>query len=156
MPPTQILAIAATLAVGLLAGMSLDQSIKQLPARHRIGVSSFSVYQRAADLGNGIYLYSSFGAAVLILTLAAAISGHSAPLHRNQIVALDVSAGLAILHSITTAFAAPTVFSQRSYSVTETGVLEAIFNKFERWQALRAILQALNFAAAIWATVALS
>jgi len=33
-----LLLLAAAGANGLLAGASLDQSIKQLPARHRIGV----------------------------------------------------------------------------------------------------------------------
>jgi protein-S-isoprenylcysteine O-methyltransferase Ste14 len=32
----------ATVANGRLAGVSLDQSIKQLPARHRIGVTAFA------------------------------------------------------------------------------------------------------------------
>jgi hypothetical protein len=35
-----VLLLAAAGANGLLAGASLDQSIKQLPARHRIGVLS--------------------------------------------------------------------------------------------------------------------
>jgi len=39
---------------GLLAGASLDQSIKQLPARQRTGVRAFFAYSQAADLGNGI------------------------------------------------------------------------------------------------------
>jgi hypothetical protein len=33
------LPLAAVVSNGLLAGASLDQSIKQLPARHRIGVT---------------------------------------------------------------------------------------------------------------------
>ena len=33
------LPLAAVMSNGLLAGASLDQSIKQLPARHRIGVT---------------------------------------------------------------------------------------------------------------------
>jgi protein-S-isoprenylcysteine O-methyltransferase Ste14 len=36
------LPLAAVVANGLLAGVSLDQSIKQLPARHRIGVTAFA------------------------------------------------------------------------------------------------------------------
>jgi hypothetical protein len=40
--PLLTLLIAATALNGLLAGASLDQSIKQLPARRRIGVLSYS------------------------------------------------------------------------------------------------------------------
>ena len=36
------LPLAAVVANGLLVGVSLDQSIKQLPARHRIGVTAFA------------------------------------------------------------------------------------------------------------------
>jgi len=36
------LPLAAVVSNGLLAGASLDQSIKQLPARHRIGVTAFA------------------------------------------------------------------------------------------------------------------
>jgi hypothetical protein len=39
-----ILTLAATAADGRLAGASLDQSIKQLPARQRIGVKAYSAY----------------------------------------------------------------------------------------------------------------
>ena len=34
--------LAPVVANGLLVGVSLDQSIKQLPARHRIGVTAFA------------------------------------------------------------------------------------------------------------------
>jgi hypothetical protein len=42
---TFVLTLAATVADGLLAGPSLDQSIKQLPARHKIGPVAYSAYQ---------------------------------------------------------------------------------------------------------------
>ena len=56
---TIALLVAATAADGLLAGASLDQSIKQLPARHRMGVIAFSAYSRASDLGPGIIWYAT-------------------------------------------------------------------------------------------------
>jgi hypothetical protein len=47
-------AMAALVADGTLAGLSLDKVIVQLPARRRIGVTAYAAYARAADLGNGI------------------------------------------------------------------------------------------------------
>ncbi len=44
MQVTLILAIATTALIGPGAGMSLDQSIKQLPARRRIGIVAYSAY----------------------------------------------------------------------------------------------------------------
>ncbi|HZY57293.1 MAG TPA: hypothetical protein VFE09_05780 [Rubrobacteraceae bacterium] len=69
---TFVLILAATAADGLLAGASLDQSIKQLPARHRIGVAS-SEYSRASDLGPGVLWYGILGVGAAVLTIAAAI-----------------------------------------------------------------------------------
>ncbi len=60
---TTILLIAAATALdGVATGASLDQTIKQLPARHRIGVVAFSAYNRAADRGTGgLVLYAGAG-----------------------------------------------------------------------------------------------
>jgi len=57
------LPLAAVVANGLLVGASLDQSIKQLPARHRIGPVAFAAYSQAADLRNGIPWYATLGLA---------------------------------------------------------------------------------------------
>src|SRR5262245_45868764 len=62
---------AAVLANGLLAGASLDQSVKQLRARKQIGATDYSKYSRAADLGNGIPLYAVLGVGAAALTIAA-------------------------------------------------------------------------------------
>lgn len=45
------LLVAAVLGNGLLVGASLDQTIKQLPTRRRIGVVAFSEYSKAAISG---------------------------------------------------------------------------------------------------------
>ena len=44
-------AVAALLLSGVLAGLSLDKVIVQLPARHRMGAVAYAGYARAADLG---------------------------------------------------------------------------------------------------------
>jgi hypothetical protein len=55
------LTLGAAAATGLLAGASLDQSIKQLPPRRRVGVVAYSEYSQAGDLGNGIVFYAALG-----------------------------------------------------------------------------------------------
>jgi hypothetical protein len=69
---TFVLILAATAADSLLAGASLDQSIKQLPARHKIGLVAYSEYSRASDLGPGILWYGILGVGAALLTIAAA------------------------------------------------------------------------------------
>ena len=64
-------AMAALVADGILAGLSLDKVIVQLPARRRIGVTAYAAYARAADLGNGIAFYPAVGVGAAVLTLAA-------------------------------------------------------------------------------------
>jgi hypothetical protein len=96
---TTVVLLGAVVANGLLVGASLDQSIKQLPARHRIGVEAFSAYSQAADLRNGVAWYATLGLGAAAVTLAAAAHGRrdpSRPLRQQR--ALTVAAGLTVGH----------------------------------------------------------
>ena len=151
--PLLTLLIVATALNGLLTGASLDQSIKQLPARRRIGVLSYSAYSRAADLGNGIAWYAGLGLGAAGCSLAAAVVALVQGVASVQAMPIAVAAGLSILHSLTTTRAAPTLFSQRRYERDETA-LTAVFDRFERWQTVRVLIQVLTFGATLWALVA--
>jgi hypothetical protein len=149
---TLLLVLAATCSTGLLAGASLDQSIKQLPARHRIGVVAFSTYSQAADLANGIWFYAVLGIGSAVLTLAAAFV-----VWRSDATPLEVqlalgAAALALVHSFTTTRAARLNFSQRRLG-SDPAALELVFARFARWQAARAVLQVLNFVVLLWLLV---
>ena len=149
------LAIGAVVATGLLAGASLDQSVKQLPARRRIGIEAYSAYSQAADLGNGILLYAMLGISSALLPIAAAVSAHSTPFPISARIPADLGAILAVLHSLVTAKAAPTNFSQRRVQGNATA-LTHVFNSFSRWQALRAVLQIVAFGVLLWSLVELA
>jgi hypothetical protein len=150
---TFILILAATAADGLLAGASLDQSIKQLPARHKIGLVAYSEYSRASDLGPGILWYAVLGVGAAALTIAAPIGALVQGVPSASAMPLYVAAALAVLHSLVTTQAAPTNFSQRRVAKNEVALAQ-VFDRFERWQTLRAALQVLNFGAMLWALVA--
>jgi hypothetical protein len=66
----------------MLCGASLDQSIKQLPAMHRIGVKAYSAYAKAADLKNGVAWYGllGIGSALASVSLATSVLSPSRPL----------------------------------------------------------------------------
>jgi hypothetical protein len=151
-----ILTVATTAVIGPGAGMSLDQAIKQLPARRRIGAVAYSAYSRAGDQGNGLFLYPPMGIASLLLAVAAAVSGGLCHLPYTLQAPLDISGVVAVLHSLVTARAAPINFSQRKYEPTDEANLACVLDRFAFWHNLRTVLQALNFAAALWATVALA
>lgn len=149
-----LLIFSAVLANGLLAGASLDQSIKQLPARHRIGVIAFSAYSRAGDLSNGVAFYAILGIGAAMLSIVAAVVAASQGINTPEVsTPLNLSALLAVSHSLVTTQAAPTNFSQRKFTNDEVA-LSRIFNRFERLQSLRATLNVANFLVSTWALVA--
>ena len=150
---TLILIVAATAADGLLAGASLDQSIKQLPARHKIGLVAYSEYSRASDLGPGILWYGILGVGAAVLTIAAAVTALVQGVPPTGATPLYAAATLAVVHSLATTQAAPTNFSQRKVAKDEAA-LARVFDRFERWQTLRVVLQVLTFGAMLWALVA--
>lgn len=147
---TSALILAATAADGLLAGATLDQSIKQLPVRRRIGAFNYSAYSHASDLGNGIAFYGILGIGAAVLTIAAAMSAHRHEPRSRRTPPLYAAAGLAVLHSLATTQAAPTNFSQRKVAQNDEAALNRIFDRFERWQTARATLQTLNLGAVLW------
>jgi hypothetical protein len=147
------LMVASVAATGLLAGASLDQSIKQLPARRQIGVVAYSAYSVAADLGNGIAWYAALGVGGGLLTLVAAVVGLMDSPTSGRAAALWTLILLTIAHSAVTARAAPTNMSQRRAAPDERALTQ-VFDRFVRLQTIRVTLQALTLAAALWALVA--
>jgi hypothetical protein len=147
------LLLAATVFIGLLSGASLDQSIKQLPARHHIGLIAYSQYSRASDLGNGILFYGFLGAVAALLNIAAAIAAYLQRIPSQQSNLIYIGALLAVLHSLATTQAAPLNLSQRKISLKDEDALAMLFDKFARWQNIRCVLQVLNFGVNLWALV---
>jgi hypothetical protein len=125
------LTLGAATATGLLAGASLDQSIKQLPACRRISVVAYSEYSQASDLGNGIVFYATLDVGAALLTVAAAVAAHVAGLRRTVCLPADLGAALAVLHSLATARAAPTNFAQRRVR-RDPVALRRVFDRFVR------------------------
>jgi len=145
-----VLILAAVALNGILVGASLDQSIKQLPARHRIGAVAYSAYAKASDLGNGIVWYALLGIGSALLTIVTVIVVLTQRNGAPFALPIYLAAVLSILHSLATTQAAPTMFSQRRHENDEAA-LTTIFNRFEHWQTIRAILQLLTFLTLLWA-----
>jgi len=109
------LVLVATSATGLLAGASLDQSIKQLPARRQIGIAAYSAYSQASDLSSGVIFYGILGIGSALLTVIAGIVVHLSDLPFAVRLPADLAAVLSVLHSLATTRAAPKIFAQRRY-----------------------------------------
>jgi hypothetical protein len=124
-----------------------------LPARHRIGLVAYSEYSCASDLGPGILWYGILGVGAAVLTIAAAVVAFFQRVPPASAAPLYAAAGLTVLHSLAMTQAAPTNFSQRQV-VKDEAALARVFDRFERWQTLRAALQVFTFGAMLWALVA--
>ena len=137
-------AVTALLADGILAGLSLDKVIVQLPARQRIGITAYAAYARAADLGNGIAFYAAAGVGAAVPTLAAfgVAAGLGAPGRVTGLLA--AAAILTLVHSAMTGRAAPAMFAI-GRAGDDPAVLAPLLSRFARWSAARAAAQAATF-----------
>jgi len=144
-----VVAIAA-LIDGLLAGASLDQSIEQLPARHRIGVRAYSAYSRASHLANGRFWLVPLGLGGAAITVVAAIWAAALDLPRDRALPIFIAGALAAGHALVNLRAVPINLSQWRVG-GDDAALASVLRRFARWQGVRATLQGLTFAATVWA-----
>jgi hypothetical protein len=142
--------LASVMANGLLVGASLDQSIKQLPARRRIGPVAYAAYARAADGStNGIAWYAALGVGTAGLTVATAAAAVWARQPGSARAAAVAAGLLSLAHSAATTRAAPIMLSLRTQD--DEQVVADGLDRFERWQTVRAALQVATLAAAVTA-----
>lgn len=150
---TVVLVIATTALSGIAAGASLDVSIRQLPARHRIGVMAYSVYSQATDLGTARIWYPPLGIGTLLFALATAVVTFFQQVALTHALPIYVIAALWVLHLlITLIWALPTLPRQRQVAHDEQQ-LAALFDRFERLQTVRALLDLLIFGITLWSLV---
>ena len=146
------LIIIGTVLFGLLAGSAVDRGIVSFPARRRVGTIAWARYSRAADLGNGLYLYPFLaigGALAIIAALLVAVASH-APARLLVPLAGALVAGLANL-AVTIA-AAPKMLSIGKTDDREE-LLAPLVEGFVKLSYVRVVLISLAFAMALWALV---
>ena len=146
-----VLVVVTTALCGIAAGASLDVSIRQLPARHRMGIMAYSVYSQATDLGTARIWYPPLGIGTLLLALATAVVAYLQHTALSHALPMYLAAVCWVVHLlITLLWALPTLPRQRQVADDE-GQLATIFNQFERLQTVRAALDVLIFALTLWA-----
>lgn len=124
--PWHLLLMAAA-ADAIAAGATLDQAIKQLPARDQLGALAYADYVRAADLGNGLIWYPLIGIGAALLSLAAVVAGLRSGPGSAGAVALSGLAIGTVGQIVVTARAAPTLLMLRHGGLDAegaTGVLD--------------------------------
>ena len=143
------LLIAATVTSAIACGATLDQTFKQLPARHRIGATAYTAYARAADLANGLIWYPIIGISTTILCAAAVVMGLIDHPNAMRTTALVILAVGTVVFTAATSRAAPTLLTLRGGEVTDAQA-QTTLNRFARFNAIRAIGIAVTVVAAVW------
>ena len=146
------LLVVSTFTAGLLAGISLDKSLVQLPSRKVIGIAAYIEYSRAADLGAGLLWYPLLGVGAPLFAFAGAVVVISQHLSTGKWVSASVAAMFALLHLFTTTRAAPKMLSLRN-PTSKPETAELTLRRFAAWHALRFAFQAATFILSLWAIV---
>lgn len=143
------LPLAAAAANSIAAGATLDQAIKQLPARRDVGALAYVDYIRAADLGNGLIWYPLIGIGATSLSVAAVVVGLRAKPGRTGTLALVVLAVCTVGHIAVTSRAAPMLLlvGRREF---DAGRVASILDEFAALNALRAGLMVGAVVAIFW------
>lgn len=142
---TAWLLIATTAITGVGAGATLDQAIKQLPARHRIGSDAYAEYVRAADLANGLKWYPALGISTTLVTAAAVIVGFLDDPDTASAVGLGAVAVGLLAQLASSSQAAPTLHRLRKGADPATTL-----DKFSRWNAVRGVAVTFTLVAAAY------
>jgi hypothetical protein len=147
-----ILTVLATALNGLLAGVSCEVALVKLPTRHRIGAVAYAAFARGSDLGNGRWVYPSTAISAALLTITATIVAYVEGAPTTVLALLSVAMVLSISHFLATAQAAP-IMLRVGKTPDDAALLSPLLDRFARWHAVRATLQALAFCIMLWAVV---
>jgi hypothetical protein len=147
-----IVIVVATALNGLLAGYSVDGALVKLPTRRRIGAVAYATFARGNDLGNGIWVYPATAISAALLTIIATIVAYVERAPAALLALLSVATVLSIGHFLATAQAAP-IMLRVGKTPDDAALLSPLLDRFARWHALRATLQALTFLVMLWAVV---
>jgi hypothetical protein len=154
LPFSRIKAVAAGACLfgGLLAGVTANRALVELPAWERIGAIPWATFTRAENHGVGSFFYLVIGFLALLLTVVTAIAFRFDPAARGlRRFPAYAAALLAITYAgITRAVLVPAAFRLRAVG-NEGGELQQIFKGVARWWGVNDILHALTFGLSLWA-----
>lgn len=151
---TALLLIVMGRLLGTIAD-SLNRTLVEMPAWQHLGAEAWAAFSVRADLGNGRTLYPLAGIGGTVLILGAAIAFRLNP-RRPWSVAIPLYAGalMAVCVMLTTTQAAPVMLSLHRIG-SDPARLQQAFERFYRWDSIRAVFGALEGCAEILALVAL-
>lgn len=134
-----------------MAGADVDRYTVQVPAWRRLGVEAWAAYSQSADLINGRVVYPFLGIGLALFTVCAVLAFlRDGRVPKTAAIPLYSAATLAVLGLVTTAFAAPVMLALPQIGANHAA-LQVSFETFHFWGFLRSVVQAMAFAASVWA-----
>src|SRR6266542_45633 len=117
----------------LLGGSGAVRLAVQWPAVGRpLDPVAFAHWSQAADLGNGLFLYPLLGIGGPLATWAALVVAEIGRAPGSVTLPLIIAAALAVLHSLTTTQAAPTMM-RNDRAEDRAAVLMPLIDRFFFW-----------------------
>ncbi len=149
---TKILTAGAALFGGLLAGVTANRALVELPAWQLLGAVSWADFTRAENHGVGSFFYLVVGFFALASTIATAIAIRLDRSMRGlRAFPAYAAALLAILYGvITRAILVPAAFRLRTAG-NNSAEIRQIFESVARWWGINDLLHVLAFILSLWA-----
>ncbi len=141
--------LAAIILTGVACGSSLDHSIKQLPARHIMGMRAYSEYAKAADLKNGVLWYWILSIGVAVASIGAATQVLDFAPGDEYAYSILFGGACSICYFACTILAAP--IQNRQKQMHSEDKLRKNFRELELMQTLRSVFIVLNLLSFVWA-----
>lgn len=143
---TKALVVGATFFGGILAGVTANRSLVQMPAWEEIGLIPWANFTRAENAGVGAIFYPVLGLLAILFTFAAAAAFRfdraTSGWPRRAIYS---SALLTVAWAVVTrALLVPAMFSIRT-ARNDVVKLQQIFLTVERWSAVNDVLHVHTF-----------
>lgn len=143
---TKAFVVGATLFGGILAGVTANRVLVQLPAWEDIGLIPWANFTRAENAGTGSIFYPVLGLAAILFTFAAAAAFRfdraTCGWPRRAIYS---AALLTVIWSVVTrVLLVPAMFGLRAAG-NDVTQLHQIFSTVKRWSAVNDVLHVLTF-----------
>jgi hypothetical protein len=152
LPLTKGLALGAALFGGLLAGVTANRALVQLPAFERIGVLPWAHLTRAENHGVGAYFYLVIGLIALLTTIGTAIAYRfDQAAHGSRSFPIYSAVVLAVAGAVVTrGILVPAMFSLRAAG-DNLLELQRVLSINARWWGVNDLLHLLTFGCNLWA-----
>ena len=151
---TKFLATGACLCSGILAGVTANRALVELPAWQRLGAICWSNYVRAENHGVGALFYIVIGLLAILLTLLTALAFNLERSGGNlRKLPAYAAALLALLYAVVTRAVLVPALAKLSVPAIPLPDIEQTFSIVLRWSGVNDLLHMLAFVLSLWALI---